>query len=55
MKNIVIVALLAAMASVGALVACGGDAQPAKSPDNAASSASAAPADSAAAPAPSAK
>jgi hypothetical protein len=52
MKNIVIVALLAAMASVGALVACGGDSQPAKSPDNAA--ASAPPADSTA-PAPSAK
>jgi hypothetical protein len=46
MKNIVIVALLAAaVASVGALAACGGDSQPAKSPDNAAAAPSAAPAD----------
>jgi hypothetical protein len=55
MKNIAIVALLATMASVGALAACGGGSEPAKSPDNAAASASAAPADSAAAPASSAK
>jgi hypothetical protein len=58
MKNIAIVALLATMASVGALAACGGGSdQPAKSPDNsaAAGSASAAPADSSAAPASSAK
>jgi hypothetical protein len=51
MKNIALVALLAVMASVGVLAACGGDSQPAKSPDNAASaepagSASAAPASS---------
>jgi len=45
MKNIALVALLAVMASVGVLAACGGDSQPAKSPDNASS---AAPADSAA-------
>jgi hypothetical protein len=37
MKNIALVALLAVMASVGVLAACGGDSQPAKSPDNTAS------------------
>jgi hypothetical protein len=56
MKNIAIVALLAAVVSVGALAACGGDSQPAKAPDNSAAGASsAAPADSSAAPASSAK
>ena len=49
MKNIALLALLAVMASVGILAACGGDNPPAKSPDNAAS---AAPSESAA-PAPS--
>lgn len=39
MKNIALVALLAVMASVGILAACGGDSQPAKSPDNASSAA----------------
>jgi hypothetical protein len=53
MKNIGIVALLAAVTSLGALVACGGSSPPANSPDNSASSAaapSAAPAESSAAP-----
>lgn len=46
MKNMGVVVLLAAMALVGTLVACGGsDTTPAKSPDN---SASAPPASSAA-------
>jgi hypothetical protein len=49
MKNIVLVALLAVMASVGILAACGGESQPAKSPDTASSAAPAeAPAGSAA-------
>ncbi len=53
MKNIALVALLAVMASVGILAACGGDSQPAKSPDNAPSAApaEAAPAAGSAAPA----
>jgi len=47
MKNIAILVVLAAMASVGALVACGGSSPPPDSPANApASSASAAPASS---------
>jgi hypothetical protein len=55
MKNIAIVAFLAAMASVGALAACGGGSEPAKSPDNTAAAGTAsAPADTAA-PAPSGK
>jgi hypothetical protein len=47
MKNIAIAAILVAMASVGAIVACGGGTPPAASPDTA-SSASTAPTDSAA-------
>ena len=49
MKNIVLVALLATMASSIGIAACGGDSQPAKSPESASSAAPAeAPASSAA-------
>jgi hypothetical protein len=49
MKNIALVALLAVMASPLALLACGGDTPPAKSPESASSAAPAeAPAGSAA-------
>jgi hypothetical protein len=59
MKNLVLAAILAAIASVGVLAACGGDSTPpASSPSNAMSAdtaASAAPAAGSAAPASSAK